>query len=295
MTKFPQPLARLALLAGLPAWLATACGEPTGPELTQPCVSWCNSVAPWPHDGNPYTSGNFTVYSDGARREALVELAEIAERVLADLIDRFEIASTTRFVFPPGQDRIHLYAYKYHYQAEWGGQSFWGGLLIFSLDHPRLTELTERGHYTRLMTHEMTHVLQNLLVGSTHSYSTHTWFEEGLAELVSEVDWERSIRTRAEFEQRIAQFGELNPIAIRDDILPPIENVGTHYFYPMFELTMRYLLDPQGLGRTLPDARDVFLDMREGTSFVAAFETAFGVPVAELEDEFFVRMREYLP
>jgi len=295
MTRPSTTPARLAPLLVLLPWLAAACGEATGPELTEPCVSWCNTVAPWPHDGQPFESETFTIYSDGASREALAELAEIAEDVLADLMGRFEIGSADVFVLPPGQEKLHLYAYKYHYQSEWGGQGFWGGMIIFSLDHPRLTELTERGHYTRLVTHELTHVLQNLLVGSTHSYSTHTWFEEGLAELVSAVDAERSIWTETEFDQRIAQFGEMNPIAIRNDVLPDIENVGVQYFYPMFELTMRYLMDPQGLGRTLTDARDVFLDMRDGTSFAAAFQTAFGLAVGDLQAAYFARMRTYLP
>lgn len=295
MRRFPRTLSRLAPLLGLLPWLTAACGEATGPELTEPCVSWCNTVAPWPHDGHPFESETFTIYSDGASREALAELAEIAEEVLADLMNRFEIGGAEAFVLPPGQDKLHLYAYKYHYQSEWGGQGFWGGMIIFSPDHPRLTEFTERPHYTRLVTHELTHVLQNLLVGSSHSYSTHTWFEEGLAELVSAVDAERSIWTEADFDQRIAQFGALNPIAIHNDILPDIENVGTHYFYPMFELTMRYLMDPQGLARTLPDARDVFLDMRDGTSFAAAFQAAFGLTVGDLQTAYFARMRAYLP
>ena len=295
MKRISQAPFRLFVLVGLVVWLGTGCESVTAPELTEPCVSWCNTVAPWPHDGKPFESELFTIYSDGASREALAELAEIAEDVLADLMDRLEIASPDVFVLPPGQQSIHLYAYKYHYQAEWGGQAFWGGMIIFSLDHPKLTEFTERGHYTRLVTHELTHVIQNLLVGSNLSYSTHTWFEEGLAELVSALDAERSIWTEADLNQRIAQFGELNPIAIHNDILPDIENVGVQYFYPMFELTMRYLLDPQGLGHSLQDVRDVFLDMRDGTSFSGAFQTAFGISVTDLQNEFFVRIRQYLP
>jgi len=294
MTRILRTLVRPVLVMGVLAWLGSGCGEATGPELTDPCVSWCNTVAPWPHDGHPFETERFTIYSDGASPEALAELAEIADEVLADLMNRLHIASPDVFVLPPGQEKLHVYAYKYHYQSEWGGQAFWGGMIVFSPDHPRLTELTERSHYTKLVTHELTHVLQNVLVGSSHSYSTHTWFEEGLAELVSAVDAERTIWTEAELDQRIAQFGEWNPIAIDDDILPPIENVGVQYFYPMFELTMRYLLDARGLGRSLPDARDVFLDMRDGTSFSAAFQSAFGVSVAELESDYFVRIRQYL-
>ncbi|MDH4043593.1 MAG: hypothetical protein OEW06_03970, partial [Gemmatimonadota bacterium] len=137
--------------------------------------------------------------------------------------------------------------------------------------------------------------LQNVLVGSTHSYSTHTWFEEGLAEVVSALDAERSIWTEAALDQRIAEFGEWNPIAIDNDILPDIENAGVQYFNPMFELTMRYALDDAGLGRSLRDVRDVFLDMRDGTSFSSAFAAMFGLSVADFHDQYFARIRAYLP
>jgi len=282
---------------GIGLLVAGGCGvdSVSAPRLSEPCVSWCVTPAPWPHDGNPFESESFTIYSDGVSHEVLAEVAGIAENVFASLRVTFELPDDVALTLPPAQQKLHIYAYKYHYQPEWGARAYWGGLMIFSLDHPRLTALTERGHYTRLMTHELVHVLQNLLVGSTHSYSTHTWFEEGLAELVSGVDAERSIWTEARLDQLIEKFGEWNPIAIENDILPPIEKIGVQYFYPMFELTMRYLLDEAGLGRSLPDARDVFLAMHNGASFRSAFQTAFGVSVSELEAEYFVRIRQFLP
>lgn len=292
--RYPTACSSAILVAGL-ALLGMACESSTAPELTYPCVSWCNTVAPWPHDGNPLESEHFTIYSDGASRAALADLAEIAEEVLTDLMTRFEIPSREMLLLPASQQKIHLYAYKYHYQAEWGAQGFNAGVIIYSPDHPRLTQYTERGHYTRLVTHELTHVVQNMLVGSSHAFSTHTWFEEGLAEVVSELDRERTIWTEADLNRLTARFGELNPIAIREDRYPNIERVGVDYFYPMFELTARYLLDDKGLGRSLPDFRDVFLDMRDGTTFSSAFESVFGVSVESLQAEYFVRVRQFLP
>ena len=74
------------------AWLVcvVSCsnGGDTGvnaPELTDPCVSWCRTVAPWSHDGNPYESENYTVYSDGASLEARTQLAVFAEEVMAQV------------------------------------------------------------------------------------------------------------------------------------------------------------------------------------------------------------------
>lgn len=285
------------LMMALLAWSSGAC-EPSvaGPALTHPCVSWCNTVAPWPHDGNPYESGHFTLYSDGVSHQVLAEVATIAEAVLADLKVRFEIPSDELFVLPANQTKIHMYVYRYHYPTQWGGQGFFGGLIIYSLDHPERTRLghTEVGNYTRLMTHELTHVTQNLLVGSTHSYSTHTWFEEGLAELVSALNPERSVLNLTDLNALTARYGELNPIAIRNDVYPATANVALEYFYPMFELTARYLLDDRGLNHSLLDAKAVFLDMRGGMSFPDGFAANFGLSVAELEAQYFDRIRAYL-
>jgi len=267
-----------------------------GPELNHPCVSWCNTIAPWPHDGNPYESENFTVYGDGSSLEARMDLAAIAEAVLSDLKTQFEIPSNDLFVLPVIQTKIHLYAYRYHNPTAWGGQAFWAGMIVFSPDHPQRSAAghTELGNYTRLVTHELTHVLQGMLVGSNHSYSTHTWFEEGLGEFVSSLNPERSVMNLTDLNNLIARYGELNPIAIHNDMYPAIEGVGQNYFYPMFELTMRYLLDAQGLDRSFLHVKQVFLDMRDGLSFSDAFESNFGLSVDDFQAEYFVRIRQYL-
>lgn len=277
-----------------------ACGGGGGsgdtPVLNYPCVSWCNTIAPWPHDGNPYESANFTVYGDTSSIQARMGLASIAEGVLTDLKSQFEILNNDLFVFPADQTKIHLYAFKSYNPTQWGGQGFWGGMLIYSLDHPQRSAagLTEIGSYTRLVTHEITHVIQGLLIGSIHTYSTHTWFEEGLGELISSLNPERSITNLTELNNLTAKYGELNPIAIHNDIYPAIEGVAQNYYYPMFELTMRYLLDAQGLGHSLLDVKQVFLDMRGGMSFSDAFQSNFGLSVVDFEAEYFLRIRQYL-
>jgi hypothetical protein len=273
-----------------------ACESSTAPDLDYPCVSWCNTVAPWPHDGDPYETESFIVYGDGTSIQARKDLAAIAEKVLTDLKTLFEIPSNDLFVFPANQSKIHLYAFKNHNPNNWGGQGFFGGMIVYSLDHPQRKKagLTELGNYTRLVTHELTHVVQGLLVGSNHSYSTHTWFEEGLGEFVSSLNPERSILSLANLNSLIAEYGELNPIAIHNDQYPAIQGVGVNYFYPIFELTMRYLLDDEGLGHSYLDVKEVFLDMRDGMSFSDAFRNNFGLSVVDFEAEYFVRIRQFL-
>ena len=83
--------------------------------------SWFVTGFEWPHDGDPWESENFVIYSDGAGEDARQALAQLAEEILIDLKNQFAIDNNDIFLFPPGQERIDIYAYKNHYQSEWGG------------------------------------------------------------------------------------------------------------------------------------------------------------------------------
>ena len=96
--------------------------------------SWYSRVE-WPHDGNPYESWNFLVYSDAAGREARQSVAEIGKELLTELAAEFGIVGDEMFRFPPGQDKIHIFAYKNRYPQAWGARAYYGGLVIWSLDH----------------------------------------------------------------------------------------------------------------------------------------------------------------
>jgi len=271
-------------------------GEEVTPALNYPCVSWCGTIAPWPHDGQPYESKRTTVYGDGASLQAKTLLASIAEELLDEVQTLLELPPVEQYLLRLGQSKLHLYVYRYHNPQEWGGTAWLGGFMVYAVDHPQRSAagLTEIGNYTRLVKHELIHTVQNLIVGSSHSYSTHTWFEEGLAEFLSALNPQYRIATLKDFDERIASFGALNPIAIENDVLPDIPDVGSHYYYPMFELTMQYLVDPNGLGKSLSDVKGVFEAMAGGASFGEAFSNNFGVPVETLRAEFFMRLRAYL-
>jgi hypothetical protein len=64
-----------------------------------------------PHDGDPYESRRFIVYSDAASQDARQTVAEIGEALLTELTAEFGIPGDEVFRFPPGQDKIHIYAY----------------------------------------------------------------------------------------------------------------------------------------------------------------------------------------
>ena len=62
----------------------------------------------------------------------------------------------------------------------------------------------------------------------------------------------------------------------------------------MFELAVRYLLDPSGLRADHTAIRDAFLDVRSGHSFETAFERRVGLPRQDFEGQFFDRIRQFL-
>lgn len=279
-----------------------ACGDTVGPDgsgLPPGMVdegSWYRTGFRWPHDGDPYETPNFVVYSDGASLEARERLAEIGEELLVVLKDDFEIDAETMFRFPAGQSKIHIFAYKNHTPMEWGGWGYWGGLLIFSLDHELRSEWghTELGNYTRVVKHELMHAVESLLKGSDNSHLVDVWLTEGIAEHVAGGTAGGSVTTLAKLDELVATYGELNPVAMHRYDYPDIEGIGFYYYYPMFELAVKYLLDPAGLGKTKPSIRDILIDAGNGAQFTVSFGNQFGISLQDYEDEFFFRMREFL-
>lgn len=109
------------LCASLCVNVAACNGNPAEPDGMVDSGSWYVTGFRWSHDGNPYESAHFVIYSDAASDEARRTLAEIAEEVLSYLNVQFDLNGQELFRFPPGQEKIHIYTYKDHCPMEWGG------------------------------------------------------------------------------------------------------------------------------------------------------------------------------
>ena len=258
--------------------------------------SWYRTGFRWPHDGKPLESDHFIVYSDAASLESRQKLAEIGEELLVVLTEEFEIDPATQFLFPDGQSKIHIFTYKNQTPMKWGGWGYYGGLLIFSLDHELRTEWghTELENYRAVVKHELMHTIEGLLKGSDNPQLVDVWLTEGIAEYVSGGTTGEPITTLAKFEEVIGRFGELNPIAMHQYGYTIGTDVAGFYYYPMFLLTMAYLLDPTGGGLTNSAIRDIYLDARAGIPFSVSFEEKMGISLQDFEDQFFERLRAYL-
>jgi hypothetical protein len=258
--------------------------------------SWYVTGFEWPHDGEPFESDHFVIYSDGASDDAKQALAELAEETLTEITNLFGLDNHDVFLYPPGQDKIDIYAYRFHFPQSWGGWAYYGGLLIFSLDHPERQDFghTEPELYNPTLMHEIMHVVESLLKGESDTNLVDVWFTEGLAEAVSGGTAGDPVTDLTTMNELRETYGSLNPIAMHRYAYPDIELVAYNYYYPMFQLAVEYLIDENGHRKTLNDFTNLFLDVRNGVAFPTAFEHWFGMSLSEYEDRFFDLMTDYL-
>lgn len=253
----------------------------------------------WPHDGNPYESNRFVVYSDSASLEARKELAESAERLWSEILTQMSIDSGL-LAMPPGQEKIHLYAFEDR-SPEWAGKAYYGGLLISSPHRRVLLGLVriDAARYEAILKHELTHVASELVThggGLDEPPWISTWFFEGIAEVLSGGTGSGAIRGIDHFNYLTAKHGFLNPVSYQhEDTVEGGPEAFAEYHYPMRQLAVEYLFDEAGFGVALPEATSLLVDVSSGTQFDVAFENHFGITQADYEDRFFELMNQYLP
>jgi hypothetical protein len=145
------------------------------------------------------------------------------------------------------------------------------------------------------MEHELVHVIQYLIVGQGPlNTRAEAWFLEGLAEAMVGGTSGGAIRGLDQLNRLTERYGWVSPVSFKSytQITP---EAGYRFDYPMFQLAVEYLMADEGLGRSAPDARVVFLDIAHGATFQTAFEAHMGIGPRAYEHEFFNRMGTYLP
>jgi len=265
----------------------------TGPNEMVDNGSWYRTGYHWPHDGKPYESANVIVFSDAASLESRQKLAEITESLVTTLVEDFEIDPATMFKWPPGQTKLHVYAYRDHFVDWFGGKGYYGGFMMYSLDHP--IRNTELGNYTRVVTHELMHAFEGLMKGTENPKIVDVWLTEGIAEHVSGgTSSSGNVTTLAMLDSLVAVYGDVNPISMHYYEDFPYMDLGYAYLYAMFELSVRYLLDADGLGRPKALVRDLLVEAGDGALFATSFEEKFGLGLQQFEDEYWDRIRAFV-
>ena len=281
--------------------LASACSGSSSSSETSPSEglvdsgSWYVRV-PWPHDGHPYESGRFVVYSDSASLNARREVADGAELLWTEILSEMSIDSEL-LSLPPGQEKVDIYAFKDR-SPDWAGKAYYGGLVISSPDRRSLLGLarTEPGRYESILKHELVHVMTLSLLDGHGSPWVPVWFFEGLAEVMSTGTGSGAIRGMDHFNYLTSKYGHLNPVLYKSDAsVEGGPNAYSEYHYPMRQLAVEYLFDDDGYGKSFTEATALLIDMAGGTQFDAAFADHMGATVADYEDQFFELMNDYLP
>ena len=266
--------------------------------------SWVAVGFHFGHDGKPYESENFIVYSGFSSQDERQYVAQVLEGRFVDLNTSLGISSHEAFEYPPGEEQIDVLTLRYQGDnVLWTGQSYRYGLIVHAPDSPRYDqEGYTRNLYTQLLTHELMHVIEYLLIGTAGDYyDTEKWFHEGIAMYVAGPP-PNQVRYPSQVEQWRFEMGNLsgqgNPISVEtwadypSEVINNADKLGRYYLF--FELAFRYLVDPTGHGKTLLDVKNMYLDIREGLSFEETFERRMGLRVDDYEADFFDIIQEYL-
>jgi hypothetical protein len=292
----PVPLAVAGVLL---VCVVSACGSSAEESVADPAALMVNegswySRQVWPHDGNPYESRRFVVYSDGASAAARREAADVAEEIWSELLDDFDVESGM-LQFPPDQDKIDIYAYKDYYPEAWGMRAYYAGVIMWSPDHKRRS--TSVADYGPVLRHELVHVLESLLRGREFGAGemTDDWFSEGLAEAIAGGTAGGAIRDSRQLDALIAEYGAVSPVSVKRPRRATVPLEGFYYDYPMYQLAVEYLLSDHGPASTLTDVRILLTEMRDGSSFREAFDDTMGIELDTYDQRFFELMDGYLP
>ena len=251
--------------------------------------SWLKySTIDWTHDGNPISGTYCKIYSDGASQTLKLQCLEFADIMFEDILNQFSFDNFGDFKLPPENDKINVYINTEH--ADNIASAYWGTIFITI----RTTELNTN-LYEYLFKHELTHEFEFLIEG-TVNLGTDVWFREAIAiycgggfNYINTVDdLEDWIKANENYP------GQGNPIMIHkwEDFTDGSDITG--YYCNVFDITMKYLLDPKGLNKSYNDVLNLFYEIREGNSFDTAFQNNFGLSLTIFEVEFYDRIRAYL-
>lgn len=258
--------------------------------------SWVGSFPhPWAHDGVPVIGEEVDLYSDASSDEVKLAMHERAQAAFTEIKSLMSIEDHSVFFFPAGRSKVDIYANRLNPEY-FGGFAYHGGAIVLSYDHPGY--LPGQAWCANEIEHETLHVVETLLEGSG-ILGADVWFREGIADYYAGNDLLGSIpEMNSWLETRRHLPGGGNPIRIHrwEDFPPEVTAVrGQGLWYPMFELAVRYLMHPQGLGRSYGNVRDLFVVLGgDQNRFQEAFEDHMGISLSEFEGSFFERIQGFL-
>ncbi|MCK4944445.1 MAG: hypothetical protein KAS65_12755, partial [Candidatus Aminicenantes bacterium] len=144
------------------------------------------------HDGEPYESDNFVIYSDACVLSEKQRVANILEDHFRDLMALLHITSYDEFWYTQPDHKLHIYLSMYLAFPWGGGFMDTHGFMLYAMNSPLHNWPQES--YSMILKHELMHVVGGLLC---HGILGDAWFIEGIAENVSNLSgWRTPVTTR---------------------------------------------------------------------------------------------------
>ncbi len=243
------------------------------------------------HDGHPYESENFVVFSDFVPQEERKFWSDSLEAHQAELMDSLSVASTDEFVYVMPDRRLHvMFSRHQQFPGGAGGAASHAGFMLYSSDYyDDNPNSIWRQSYSLILKHEVMHCVELMLSNGMYG---QPWWVEGIAEYVSDLSGVR-------LQYKVTRYNDLqesqNPIAVRTWTRWAALGIRKVLYDTYMEVAVRYLLDPAGGGRTWGDVRSMYRSIRQGTAFEEAFALHMGMTVDYFQAHFFELMRAYLP
>ncbi|MCB0280543.1 MAG: hypothetical protein KDD94_13630 [Calditrichaeota bacterium] len=267
-------------------------------------------TASWPsnwvvgHDGKPYISDRVKIYSNYASTNVRKQIAEAAESTIDSIFKFIEMDKSNFYSFQFHPDytagRIHIHADHNENPNSWG-LAYRDGILIKSLEAPVYVNnpIFPRERWDLILNHELYHVFEFLLIANPlYQQGNSVWMREGGANYGAKHNKTQTLKALQDWQTLMADIpGQGNPIAIQvwnDFPAVIIGDKRTGEYYEFFELGVRYLLDPVGLGKTMTDLKQHYTNLGNGMSFANSFQSVFGISISYYQANYFDLMTAYL-
>jgi hypothetical protein len=253
---------------------------------------WAATGALLTNDNRVLETEHLLIYSDASEDWAKIEMGRTGEEALALIMGLFQVTPEELGIVDM-YSRIEVYSMRRLNNigtvADINGYINWAhDTTNSSIDPSWVLETAE---------HECTHTVQFRL-GGTYSV-VWCWFTEGLAEAVSDGGMYPPLRCWPEVEAFRNRPNSVNPVSVRvlEDIPDWTSSNGAvaSVYYPLFGLAVRWLLDPNGHGKTCIDVKQMFRDIAGGMDFFQAFQTRMGISMESYRDHFYGWMEGFLP
>ena len=276
------------------------CKKSTEPEEEKFTPRWISNipliderVSSFEHDNRIYETEHFLAYGDEVSDASKIGYAEVAEQAYGELKTLFYITEADNFPVKSDdpETKIQIILNRNDSRSQ---RSFRYGFMLFSLDSPYCFA-TEDNFYNEVK-HELTHVFHMYLDGTSRTYPKG-WFREGLAEYAADGGFFPQITTLSQFHslKNLLDSYNMHPLKITWSMLTDKPAEVHSASYSMAHLAMSYLLDPQGIGKSILDIKHMLIDIKnEVVNFEIGFNLCFGIYVNDFEDDFYDLMESYL-